>query len=159
MITVTPSSNVAALWHIVCRPVAYCVPPEALRDRGGTSMRCAARVSRSPLAGRARVALNADSLQRRPICGVGGGPEPADIEGARSRSHGPAAERPALGLGESEWEWSLITAARHWRSEMQRKSAPCTASAEHSSASTAGSDARYLGKRLDPASGLHAAVA
>ena len=26
--------------------------------------------------------------------------EPADIEGARSRSHGPAAERPALGLGE-----------------------------------------------------------
>jgi hypothetical protein len=81
------------------------------------------------------------------------------IEGARSRSHGPAAERPALGLGESEWEWNLITAARHWRSEMQRKTAPCTASAEHSSASTAGSDARYLGKRLDPASGLHAAVA
>jgi hypothetical protein len=28
--------------------------------------------------------------------------EPADIEGARSRSHGPAAERPALGLGEPE---------------------------------------------------------
>jgi len=88
-------------------------------------------------------------------------PTAADIQGARSRSHGPApaAERPALGLEESEWEWNLITAARHWRSEMQRKTAPCTASAEHSSASTAGSDARYLGKRLDPASGLHAAVA
>ncbi len=28
--------------------------------------------------------------------------EPADIEGARSRSHGPAAERPELGLGEPE---------------------------------------------------------
>ena len=86
-------------------------------------------------------------------------PTAADIQGARSRSHGPAAERPALGLEESEWEWNLITWARHGRSEMQRKSAPCTASAEHSSASTAGSDARYLGKRLDPASGLHAAVA
>ena len=35
--------------------------------------------------------------------------EPADMEGARSRSHGPAAERPALGLEESEWEWNLIT--------------------------------------------------
>jgi hypothetical protein len=32
----------------------------------------------------------------------GGGLEPADIEGAPSRSHGPAAERPALGLGEPE---------------------------------------------------------
>ncbi len=28
--------------------------------------------------------------------------EPEDIEGARSRSHGPAAELPALGLGEPE---------------------------------------------------------
>jgi hypothetical protein len=34
--------------------------------------------------------------------GAGGGPEPADIEGARSRNHGPAAERPELGLGEQE---------------------------------------------------------
>jgi hypothetical protein len=34
--------------------------------------------------------------------GAGEGPEPADIEGARSRSHGPAAERPELGLGEPE---------------------------------------------------------
>ena len=34
--------------------------------------------------------------------GAGGGLEPADIEGARSRSHGPAAERPELGLGEPE---------------------------------------------------------
>jgi hypothetical protein len=34
--------------------------------------------------------------------GAGGGPEPVDIEGARSRSHGPAVERPALGLGEPE---------------------------------------------------------
>jgi hypothetical protein len=33
---------------------------------------------------------------------TGGGPEPADIEGARSRIHGPAAERPVLGLGEPE---------------------------------------------------------
>ncbi len=32
--------------------------------------------------------------------GAGGRPAPADIEGARSRSHGPAAERPELGLGE-----------------------------------------------------------
>ena len=44
--------------------VAYCVPPEALRDRGGTSMRCAARVSRSPPAGRARVAPNAPHARR-----------------------------------------------------------------------------------------------
>jgi hypothetical protein len=35
--------------------------------------------------------------------GAGGGPEPADIEGARSRSHGPAAERPAPGLGQQEY--------------------------------------------------------
>ncbi len=34
--------------------------------------------------------------------GSGGGPEPADIEGARSRSHGPAAERPELKLGEPD---------------------------------------------------------
>jgi hypothetical protein len=34
--------------------------------------------------------------------GAGGGLEPADIEGARSRSHGPAAELPELGLGEPE---------------------------------------------------------
>ncbi len=34
--------------------------------------------------------------------GAGGGPEPADIEGARSRSHGPGAELPGLGLGEPE---------------------------------------------------------
>jgi hypothetical protein len=36
---------------------------------------------------------------------AGGGPdspEPADIEGASSRSHGPAAERSELGLGEQE---------------------------------------------------------
>ncbi len=36
--------------------------------------------------------------------GTCGGPEPADIEGASSRSHGPAAERPELGLGEPESE-------------------------------------------------------
>jgi hypothetical protein len=35
-------------------------------------------------------------------CGAGRGPEPADIEGARSRGHGPAAERPALGHREPE---------------------------------------------------------
>jgi hypothetical protein len=34
--------------------------------------------------------------------GAGGGPAPADLEGARSLSHGPAAERPVLGLGEPE---------------------------------------------------------
>jgi hypothetical protein len=34
--------------------------------------------------------------------GTGGGPGPADIEGARSRSHGPAAERTEPGLGEPE---------------------------------------------------------
>jgi hypothetical protein len=34
--------------------------------------------------------------------GAGGGPEPADIEGARGRSHGPAAERPVPELGEPE---------------------------------------------------------
>ena len=33
-----------------------------------------------------------------PRSGAGGGPGPADIEGARSRSHGPAAERPELRL-------------------------------------------------------------
>jgi hypothetical protein len=36
------------------------------------------------------------------VASAGGGQESADIEGARSRSHGPAAERPALGLGEPE---------------------------------------------------------
>jgi hypothetical protein len=37
--------------------------------------------------------------------------EPADIEGARSRSHGPAAERPELGLGkpESTHHWTGTT--------------------------------------------------
>ncbi len=34
--------------------------------------------------------------------GAGEGPEPAENEGAHSRSHGPAAERPELGLGEPE---------------------------------------------------------
>ena len=34
--------------------------------------------------------------------GACGGPGSVDIEGARSRSHGPAAERPELGLGEPE---------------------------------------------------------
>ena len=34
--------------------------------------------------------------------GAGGGPEPADIKGARGRSHGPVAERTELGLGEPE---------------------------------------------------------
>ncbi len=34
--------------------------------------------------------------------GTGGGPEQADIEGASSRIHGPAVERPELGLGEPE---------------------------------------------------------
>jgi hypothetical protein len=45
-----------------------------------------------------------DVAQRRQwgTGGTGGGSEPADIEGARSRSHGPAVERPALGLGEPE---------------------------------------------------------
>jgi hypothetical protein len=41
--------------------------------------------------------------------------DPRDIEGARSRSHGPAAERPALGLGEPEsahrWTWTTCRAA------------------------------------------------
>ncbi len=37
--------------------------------------------------------------------------EPADIEGASSRIHGPAAERPALGLGEPEsaHRWTVST--------------------------------------------------
>jgi hypothetical protein len=37
--------------------------------------------------------------------------EPGDIEGAHSRSHGPAAERPALGLGEPEsaFRWTGTT--------------------------------------------------
>ena len=37
--------------------------------------------------------------------------EPADIEGARSQSHGPAAERPAPGLGvpESTHRWTGTT--------------------------------------------------
>ncbi len=37
--------------------------------------------------------------------------EPADIEGPRSRSHGPEAERPALRLGEpeSEHRWTGTT--------------------------------------------------
>jgi hypothetical protein len=39
--------------------------------------------------------------------GAGGGQEQADIEGARSRSHGPEVERPELGLGEPE-------SAHHW---------------------------------------------
>jgi hypothetical protein len=34
--------------------------------------------------------------------GAGGGLEPEDIDGAPSLSHGPAAERPELGLGEPE---------------------------------------------------------
>jgi hypothetical protein len=43
--------------------------------------------------------------------GACGGPEPADIEGASSRSHGQAAERPALGLGEQEstYRWTVTT--------------------------------------------------
>jgi hypothetical protein len=43
--------------------------------------------------------------------GTGGGPEPADIEGTRSWSHGQAAEPPELGLGETESThcWTVTT--------------------------------------------------
>jgi len=36
-------------------------------------------------------------------------PTAADIQGARSRSHGPAAERPALGLNFDAWDLSTYT--------------------------------------------------
>jgi hypothetical protein len=54
------------------------------------------------------------------IGGIGGGPEPADIEGGSSRSHGPAAERPALGLGEPE-------STHHW-TETTCRAAPLACS-------------------------------
>ena len=51
--------------------------------------------------------------------------EPGDIEGARSRSHGPAAELPELGLGEPEstqcWTgttcWAAPLACSDWIEE------------------------------------------